>query len=49
MRYQALYRAWRPETFSQIVGQDAVVRTLRHQVETGRVAHAYLFLSLIHI
>ena len=40
MRYQALYRAWRPETFSQIVGQDAVVRTLRHQVETGRVAHA---------
>ena len=43
MRYQALYRAWRPETFSQIVGQDAVVRTLRHQVETGRVAHAYLF------
>ena len=43
MSYQALYRAWRPETFSQIVGQDAVVRTLRHQVETGRVAHAYLF------
>ncbi len=43
MRYQALYRAWRPETFSQIVGQDAVVKTLRHQVETGRVAHAYLF------
>ena len=43
MSYQALYRAWRPETFSQIVGQDAVVKTLRHQVETGRVAHAYLF------
>ena len=37
MSYQALYRAWRPETFSQIVGQDAVVKTLRHQVETGRV------------
>ena len=43
MRYQALYRAWRPDTFSEIVGQDAVVKTLRHQVETGRVAHAYLF------
>ena len=43
MSYQALYRAWRPDTFSQIVGQDAVVKTLRHQVETGRIAHAYLF------
>ncbi len=43
MDYQALYRAWRPETFSEIVGQDAVVKTLSHQVETGRVAHAYLF------
>ena len=43
MSYQALYRAWRPDTFSEIVGQDAVVRTLRHQVVTGRIAHAYLF------
>ena len=43
MRYQALYRAWRPDTFSEIVGQDATIRTLRRQVETGRVAHAYLF------
>ena len=43
MRYQALYRAWRPETFFANRRQDAVVRTLRHQVETGRVAHAYLF------
>ena len=43
MSYQALYRAWRPDTFSEIVGQDAVVRTLRRQVTTGRVAHAYLF------
>ena len=43
MSYLALYRAWRPETFSQIVGQDAVVTTLRRQVQTGRVAHAYLF------
>ena len=43
MSYQALYRAWRPETFSEIYGQDAIVRTLRRQVVTGRVAHAYLF------
>ena len=43
MSYQALYRAWRPNTFTEIVGQDAVVRTLRRQVMTGRIAHAYLF------
>ncbi|MBQ3575769.1 MAG: DNA polymerase III subunit gamma/tau, partial [Clostridia bacterium] len=43
MSYQALYRAWRPNTFSEICGQDAVVRTLRRQVETGHIAHAYLF------
>ena len=43
MSYQALYRAWRPNTFSQICDQDAVVRTLKRQVETGRIAHAYLF------
>ena len=43
MSYQALYRAWRPDTFSEIVGQDAVTRTLRRQVTTGRIAHAYLF------
>ena len=43
MSYQALYRAWRPDTFSEIVGQDAIVRTLRRQVESGRIAHAYLF------
>ncbi len=43
MSYQALYRAWRPDTFTEIVGQDAVTRTLRRQVSTGRIAHAYLF------
>ena len=41
--YQALYRRFRPQTFSDMVGQQAVVRTLRNQVQTGRVAHAYLF------
>lgn len=43
MTYQALYRQWRPLTFSDMVGQEAIVRTLRNQVDTGRVAHAYLF------
>lgn len=43
MSYQALYRAWRPETFSQICGQDAITRTLKRQVMSGRIAHAYLF------
>ena len=43
MSYQALYRAWRPDTFTEIVGQDAVTRTLKRQVTTGRIAHAYLF------
>ena len=41
--YQALYRVWRPKTFSDMVGQEAIVRTLRNQVKTGRIAHAYLF------
>lgn len=41
--YQALYRVWRPKTFSDMVGQEAIVKTLRNQVTTGRIAHAYLF------
>ncbi len=43
MAYQVLYRQWGPERFSQVIGQEAVIRTLRRQVETGRIAHAYLF------
>lgn len=43
MAYQALYRKWRPNTFEQVIGQEAVVKTLRHQIEAGRIAHAYLF------
>ena len=43
MAYQALYRQWRPHDFSHMVGQEAIVETLRNQVQTGRVAHAYLF------
>jgi DNA polymerase-3 subunit gamma/tau len=39
----SLYRTWRPRTFAELVGQDAVVRTLTTALETGRLAHAYLF------
>lgn len=41
--YQALYRKWRSKTFSEVVGQEHVTETLRRQVATGRVSHAYLF------
>lgn len=43
MAYQALYRKWRPQTFEEVLGQTATVRTLRRQIQTGRIAHAYLF------
>ncbi len=41
--YQTLYRAWRPQSFSDMVGQSAVVNTLRNQVKTSHISHAYLF------
>ncbi|MBQ8535970.1 MAG: DNA polymerase III subunit gamma/tau, partial [Clostridia bacterium] len=41
--YQALYRQWRPAGFKEMVGQEAVVKTLRNQIMAGRIAHAYLF------
>lgn len=43
MAYQALYRQWRPKDFSHMVSQEAVVDTLRNQIMTNRIAHAYLF------
>jgi DNA polymerase-3 subunit gamma/tau len=39
----SLYRTWRPKSFSDLVGQDAVVRTLSSALESGKLAHAYLF------
>ena len=41
--YQALYRAWRPEQFKDIYGQEPITRTLKNQVISGRISHAYLF------
>jgi len=42
MGYTALYRKFRPITFSEMVGQDAITRTLKNQIIAGRVGHAYL-------
>ena len=43
MGYQALYRKYRPQTFEDVKGQDVIIRTLRNQIRTGRIGHAYLF------
>jgi DNA polymerase-3 subunit gamma/tau len=43
MSYQVLARKWRPQAFEAVVGQDAITRTLRNALASGRVAHAYLF------
>lgn len=41
--YQALYRKYRPQTFDDVVGQNAVTQTLKTQLRTGKLSHAYLF------
>lgn len=43
MAYVALYRKWRPQEFDSLVGQEAVRTALTNALETGRIAHAYLF------
>ena len=40
---EVLYRKWRPQSFAEVAGQDAVTRTLRNSVAAGKLAHAYLF------
>ena len=42
MAYTALYRRFRPKTFSEVVGQDHVIQTLKNQIKSGRIGHAYL-------
>jgi len=46
MSYLVLARRWRPRTFSDLVGQDVVVRTIRNALSAGRLAHAYLFCGI---
>ena len=41
--HKALYRAYRPQTFKDVVGQEHIIRTLKNQIENGNVGHAYLF------
>ena len=43
MSYMALYRKFRPNEFEDVKGQDAIVRTLKNQIEADRIGHAYLF------
>ncbi|OQY06285.1 MAG: hypothetical protein B6I25_04230 [Planctomycetales bacterium 4572_13] len=43
MAYTVIARRYRSQTFDEVVGQDAVARTLKNAIEMGRVAHAYLF------
>lgn len=43
MSYLALYRAFRPKTFDEIIGQEHIVRTLVNQIKTDKIGHAYLF------
>lgn len=43
--YQALYRKWRPQTFDEVVGQKHITQTLKNQVKTGRLSHAYIFIG----
>lgn len=43
MSYTALYRKFRPNNFSDVKGQDAIVTTLKNQLRAGRIGHAYLF------
>ncbi|WP_101876659.1 DNA polymerase III subunit gamma/tau [Lachnoclostridium edouardi] len=43
MSYTALYRKWRPFTFEDVKGQDHIVQTLKNQITSQRIGHAYLF------
>ena len=43
MSYMALYRKWRPVSFEDVKGQDPVVQTLKNQITSDRIGHAYLF------
>ena len=43
MGYISIYRKWRPQNFSEIVGQDDTVKTLKNAVKTNRLSHAYIF------
>ena len=43
MAYRALYRTWRPARFADVVGQEPITKVLSGEIESGKIAHAYLF------
>ena len=43
MDFQVSARKWRPQKFSELIGQDHIVRTLRNAIEQNKISHAYLF------
>lgn len=43
MAYQALYRKWRPVKFDDVIGQHHITDTIKNEIQSGRLAHAYLF------
>ena len=43
MEYKAIYRQWRPATFDELLGQEAITNTIKNALLTGKVSHAYLF------
>ncbi|MBR2589807.1 MAG: DNA polymerase III subunit gamma/tau [Clostridia bacterium] len=43
--YTALYRKWRPQTFADVIGQNHITETLKNEIITGRLSHAYLFIG----
>src|SRR6187455_3130411 len=43
MSYQVLARKWRPQSFDDVLGQQAVTRTLKNALKSGRIAHAFVF------
>ena len=43
--YTALYRKWRPKSFADVIGQDHITNTLKNEIVTGRLSHAYLFIG----
>lgn len=43
MAYKALYRTYRPQSFSEIIGQETIVRTLQNEIRENKISHAYLF------
>src|SRR5690242_21195818 len=43
MSYQVIARKWRPQSFDEVTGQEAITRTLQNAIEQQRLHHAYLF------